>query len=105
MKEAVTWGGLTVKNQHVGLADQVGLGLAYSMSKFDGILGMGFQRLSLHNVTTVFDNMVDQGVVDIPIFSFFLSDDPEVPGELTIGGANSHYYQDLLGNWRRFCCR
>lgn len=92
MKEAVTWGGLTVKNQHVGLADQVGLGLAYSMSKFDGILGMGFQRLSLHNVTTVFDNMVQQGVIDIPVFSFFLSDDPEVPGELTLGGSSSRYY-------------
>ena len=48
-------------------------GMAFVMAKFDGILGLGFQAISVNNLTTVFDNLVSQGVVDQPIFSFWLN--------------------------------
>ena len=39
----------------------------------DGILGMTITDMSKDGTTPVFNNMVDQGVVDAPIFSFWLN--------------------------------
>ena len=61
-----------------------GLGIGYIMGKFDGILGLGFEGLSLGGAPTVFKNAIDQGVVNMPVFAFDLGD--EADGELTIGG-------------------
>ena len=64
--------------------DAGGLGLAYALGKFDGILGLGFTSISIDNTPTVFENAMKQNVVDQPIFSFYLGDNK--PGELTFGG-------------------
>jgi hypothetical protein len=60
--------------------DAGGLGLAYALGKFDGILGMGFTSISIDNTPTVFENMIQQNVVDQPMFAFYLGDNQ--PGEL-----------------------
>lgn len=54
------------------------------MGQFDGILGLGFETLSLGGATTVFKNAIDQGVVNQPVFAFDLGDESD--GELTFGG-------------------
>ena len=41
--------------------------------KYDGILGMGFQQLSVGKIPPVFYRMVQEGRVDKPEFSFYLS--------------------------------
>ena len=56
----------------------------YALGKFDGILGLGFESISIDGTPTVFGNAVRQGVVDQPVFSFYLGNDG--PGELTLGG-------------------
>ena len=64
--------------------DAGGLGIAYSLGKFDGILGLGFTSISIDNTPTVFENAIKNNVIDQPIFSFYLGDN--APGELTFGG-------------------
>ncbi|GAX11609.1 cathepsin D [Fistulifera solaris] len=69
------------------ISDAGGLGLAFALGKFDGILGLGFRSISVDDTPTVMDNALKQNVIDQPIFSFYLGDNG--PGELTFGGYDS----------------
>jgi Eukaryotic aspartyl protease len=66
------------------VSDALGLGLLYYLNKFDGILGLGFTSISVDHTVTVFENAMEQNVIDQPIFAFYLGDNS--PGELTFGG-------------------
>jgi len=61
-----------------------GLGVGYMMGQFDGILGLGFEGLSLGGANTVFKNAIDQNLVSEKMFAFDLGDNQD--GELTFGG-------------------
>lgn len=74
--------------------DAGGLGMAYALGKFDGILGMGFTSISIDQAPTVFENMIKQNVIDQPIFSFYLGDNG--PGELTFGGYDPSKFEGEL---------
>lgn len=76
---------LAVQNQRFAeVQDAGGLGMAYALGKFDGILGMGFTSISIDNTPTVFESMIQQNLVDQPMFAFYLGDN--APGELMLGG-------------------
>lgn len=87
---------LIVTGQRFGeIQDAGGLGMAYALGKFDGILGLGFSSISIDGATTVFENAISQGVVEQPIFSFYLGDNS--PGELTFGGYDASKFEgDLI---------
>ncbi|KAL0300844.1 UNVERIFIED_CONTAM: Aspartic proteinase A1 [Sesamum radiatum] len=70
-------------------------GVTFLVAKFDGILGLGFREISVGNATPVWYNMVKQGLVKEPVFSFWLNrnENEEEGGELVFGGVDPHHYK------------
>jgi len=95
--DVLDFGGFAVKNQiFAEVTDVSGLGAAYKMGKFDGILGLAFPALSVNHVPTAFQNLVSQGFVSNPEFSFYLGNSRTDFGELLLGGTDpKHYTGDI----------
>lgn len=92
-EDAVKVGDVTVPSQvFAEVTDVSGLGAAYSVGKFAGILGLAFQSISVDNIPPVFVNMVNQGLVDEPVFAFYLSEESGKDGELDFGGIDTNHY-------------
>uniref|UniRef100_A0A8C5TKS0 cathepsin E n=1 Tax=Malurus cyaneus samueli TaxID=2593467 RepID=A0A8C5TKS0_9PASS len=75
-------------------------GKAFLDAEFDGILGLAYPSLAVDGVTPVFDNMMAQNLVELPIFSVYMSSNPESPqgGELLFGGFDTSRFTGPL-NW------
>ena len=87
--------GLPIEGQRFAeIRDAGGLGVAYSLGHFDGILGLGFDSISIDGTPTPFKNLIDQKQVEKGMFAFFLGD--EADGELTIGGYDEAHMQGDL---------
>merc|ERR1719462_997989 len=66
--DTVCIAGVCVTDQTFAEADHEP-GISFIAAQFDGILGMGFPQISVLDVPPVFHNMIDQGLVEAPIFS------------------------------------
>lgn len=61
-------------------------------ARFDGILGLGFDTISVNHITPPFYSMVNQGLLDDPVFSFRLGSSDEDGGEAIFGGIDASAY-------------
>ncbi|KAM5560882.1 aspartic proteinase-like [Rosa sericea] len=93
-QDNVLVGDVVVKNQEFIEATREG-SLTFVLAKFDGLLGLGFQEISVGNATPVWSTMAEQGLLDDEVFSFWLNRDAdaEVGGELVFGGVDKTHYK------------
>jgi cathepsin D len=104
--DTVTVTGLTATQQTLGAATHYSSGLTSPGFPADGIMGMGFDALSLLGAPPVFQTLVAQGQADLPVFAMKLASSGS---ELTLGGLNENIFTGdvtyvpvdaLLGFWQ-----
>nr|XP_043627569.1 cyprosin-like [Erigeron canadensis] len=93
-QDSVQLGDLVVKKQDFIEATKEP-GITFLAAKFDGILGLGYQAISVGKAVPVWYNMVDQGLVKEPVFSFWFNRhaDEEEGGELVFGGVDPNHFK------------
>ncbi|XXG61695.1 hypothetical protein AAC387_Pa05g0239 [Persea americana] len=95
-QDNVQIGDLVVKDQEFIEATREP-SLTFLVAKFDGILGLGFQEISVGNAVPVWHNMVNQGLVEEPVFSFWFNrnaeEEEEEGGEIVFGGVDPKHYK------------
>ena len=66
------------------------------ISRFDGILGLAYDTIAVDQVVPPFYYLVNQGLIDEPVFAFRLGNSEEDGGEATFGGIDSSAYKGKL---------
>jgi len=95
-EDTMTWAGLEGDGMRFAeITDPSGLGAAYALGKFDGILGMGFQSISVDNAPTAFQDLMTSDALDVPQFAFYLGADG-ADGELVLGGYDDAHFTGNL---------
>ena len=86
-------GDLKIKDQDFAEATEEP-GLAFAFGRFDGIMGLGFDTISVNSIVPPFYKMIDQGLLDEPVVSFYLSDtnNEGSESEAMFGGINKAHY-------------
>ena len=97
-RDTVTISGLSVTNQTFLEVVKSRMGLPYWLDIFDGILGMGYP--CDERMPPLFNNLIAQGLVAEPMFSFCVNDkgndSDKGSGELLLGGIDhSRYVGDI----------
>ncbi|KAF7115816.1 hypothetical protein CNMCM5793_003456 [Aspergillus hiratsukae] len=73
-------------------------GLAFAFGRFDGILGLGYDTISVNRIVPPFYNMLNQGLLDEPVFAFYLGDTNKEGdnSEASFGGVDKDHYTGEL---------
>ena len=90
-KDDFTIGDLTVKGQDFAEATSEP-GLAFAFGRFDGILGLAYDTISVNGIVPPFYQMVEQKLIDEPVFAFYL-DDADGQSEAVFGGVDKNHYK------------
>ncbi|KAL2751965.1 hypothetical protein ACRALDRAFT_1066410 [Sodiomyces alcalophilus JCM 7366] len=93
-QDTMTIGDIKIEKQDFAEATKEP-GLAFAFGRFDGILGLGYDTISVNKIVPPFYNMLNQNAIDEPVFAFYLSD-TNVEGdesEATFGGVNKDHYE------------
>ena len=72
-------------------------GLAFAFGKFDGILGLGYDTISVNHIVPPIYNMINQNLIDEPVFAFYLSNtDDDATSEAIFGGIDEAHFKGEL---------
>ncbi|KAI8610044.1 aspartic peptidase domain-containing protein [Chytriomyces sp. MP71] len=65
-------------------------GFTFVVARFDGILGLGYDTIAVQKVVPPFYGLINQKLIDVPIFSAWLGDNADggQGGEIMFGGIN-----------------
>lgn len=70
--------------------------VAFIFGRFDGIMGLGFPEIAVSHVVPPFQHMIQQHLIDEPVFSFYMKKlhktEGDDGGELIFGGADQNHY-------------
>jgi saccharopepsin len=95
-QDTMTIGDLTVKKQDFAEATEEP-GLAFAFGRFDGILGLGYDTISVNKIIPPFYNMVNQGLLDKAVFAFYLGDTNKgEESEAIFGGIDDAHYEGKI---------
>ncbi|CED83874.1 aspartic peptidase a1 [Phaffia rhodozyma] len=89
--DVLSIGDITVKKQDFAESTKEP-GLAFAFGKFDGILGLAYDTISVNKIVPPFYNMVNSGLLDEPVFSFRMGSSEEDGGEAIFGGVDDSAY-------------
>jgi len=114
-QDVLTIGDLKVKKQDFAESTkEPGLAFAFGESqpchadavrlilvgKFDGILGLAYDTIAVNHVVPPFYQMINQGLLDSPVFGFWLGDtsagEGAPGGEATFGGIDENHYDGKI---------
>ncbi|PWW74908.1 Asp-domain-containing protein [Tuber magnatum] len=70
-------------------------GLAFAFGRFDGILGLGYDSISVNRIVPPFYEMINQGLLDKPVFAFYLGGTGD-ESEAIFGGIDEDHYEGKL---------
>jgi saccharopepsin len=91
--DTLTLGDLVIKNQ--GFAESTKEpGLTFAMARFDGILGLGYDTISVQHVVPPFFNAIHQGLVKEPVIGVWLNKaegSEDDGGSITFGGIDKSH--------------
>ncbi|KAN0059701.1 aspartic proteinase precursor [Thecaphora frezii] len=88
-------GDLTVKGQDFAEATKEP-GLAFAFGKFDGILGLAYDTISVNGIVPPLYQMINQGLLDEPQVSFYLGSSEDNGGEAVFGGSDEAHYEGKI---------
>jgi Eukaryotic aspartyl protease len=64
--------------------------------RFDGILGLAYDTISVNHITPPFYSMMNHKLVDSPVFSFRVGPSEEDGGEAVFGGIDESHYKGKI---------
>ncbi|NXY92474.1 CATEA protein, partial [Alcedo cyanopectus] len=70
-KETLQISNISIKGQDFG-ESVFEPGPTFALARFDGVLGLGYPSLAVGNALPVFDSIMNQQLVEEPVFSFYL---------------------------------
>ncbi|GLB42265.1 putative aspartic peptidase A1 [Lyophyllum shimeji] len=94
-RDVLKIGDLTVRDQTFAEAMQA-TGRTFEVGKFDGILGLAYDTIAVNGATPPFYNMLKQGLLDRPMFSFRIGPSEKDPGEAVFGGIDPTAYKGKI---------
>jgi len=89
--DTLTIGDVSIKNQDFAEATKEP-GLAFAFGKFDGIMGLAYDTISVNHITPPFYSMMNGGHLDANVFSFRVGSSEEDGGEAVFGGIDESHY-------------